>query len=376
MATKGVGHVAVGERPASAPAGSRFPCFDGLRALAALGVFVFHASVIFRLQTSTFVPSEALRWLSPLGTTGVAIFFVISGFLLYRPFAVATFESRPSPRTSQFWKRRFFRIFPAYWVALAFAIWVFADTQVHTLSQGLTTFGLLQNYRAEYTLLGLGVAWTLVIELSFYLVLPLIAWCARAICDRLPTLTAKMTAQLAVIAALAAISLLLRYWYFFGATLHSGTRGAWLDLPQLRFWLPSYLDWFAYGMAMAVGSAWLSAGGRLAGIVAFLGRVPSLSWLLALECYWLVVQLRIAVFDNSPAASPTQEYLRFILYGLVGTFFVLPAVFGDQRRSATRAFLQTPVLVMLGVVSYGIYLWHFPIWLQLHAWFPSGMPMP
>ena len=81
-------------------------------------------------------------------------------------------------------------------------------------------------------------------------------------------------------------------------------------------WLPSYLDWFALGMAMAVGSAWIATGGRVPSLVELLGRRPWLSWLLALGAYWLVTQLGLALYPKSIQLSATQDWLRFVLTGL------------------------------------------------------------
>jgi peptidoglycan/LPS O-acetylase OafA/YrhL len=370
---------AQGERVTADGAGSRsraarFPCFDGLRALAALAVVAFHSTVILRIQDPRFIPLGVQTWLSPLGSYGVAVFFVISGFLLYRPYALAMLEGRPGPELLPFWQRRFFRIFPAYWVALAVAVFVFSQTGVKSFGQAITTFGLIQNYRYGYQLMGLGVAWTLVIELSFYLTLPGFAWVMRTLCNRSENPRFKLAVQLVSLAGLAAFTLALRYWYLF-QDVGLRARGAWFTLPSLRFWLPMFLDWFAIGMAFAVGASWLATGGRIPRVIAFFGRVPAISWLVALECYWIVVQTHVSAFSELPGASASQDYLRFLFLGLAAGFFVLPAVFGEQTHGTIRWMLRTRVLVALGVISYGIYLWHMPIWLQLQTWLPHGLPM-
>ncbi len=129
---------------------ARFPCFDGLRALAALAVFAFHSSGITFGEGNLYAPHWVLNWLSQLGLFGVSTFFVISGFLLYRPFAKATLSGQPAPRWLPFWKRRFFRIFPAYWVALAVTVYVLGETPFTSLQEAVFHFGLLENYRGLY----------------------------------------------------------------------------------------------------------------------------------------------------------------------------------------------------------------------------------
>lgn len=338
-------------------------------------MFAFHGSMQFDAQDSGFLPVGIQHWLAQLGFFGVAVFFVISGFLLFRPFAVAALESRPAPRVLQFWKRRIFRIFPAYWVAVAVVVYILGQSTLSSTGQVVTAFGLFQNYRNRYQSLGLDVAWTLVIEVSFYFALPILAWLIRAVSDRSPDLRFKVRVHLVALAVLAAVALAVRYWAHFEATFGAQPRGAWFAPVSVTSWLIAYLDWFALGMALAVGSAWLSVGGRISKVIATLGRMPTLSWLLALECYWLVVQLGLGSFANASPGSATQLYLRWIFMGLAGAFFVLPAVFGPQRNHGLRRVLLARPLVMLGVISYGIYLWHLPVWLQAREWLPTGLPM-
>ena len=156
----------------------RFPCFDGLRAMAAFAVLVYHVTTTYNLET---LHSDTWQWTQRLGNFGVSTFFLISGFLLYRPFVVAVFTDRPPPKLVPFWGRRALRIYPAYWVAITVAAYGMAIITISNFQIFFSTYLLLQNYRAGLTLAGLGVEWTLVIEVSFYIALPFIAWFLRSI---------------------------------------------------------------------------------------------------------------------------------------------------------------------------------------------------
>src|SRR5262249_23835497 len=153
------------------------PCFDGLRAIAALAVLVYHVCVTYN---ANWISTDSWSWITRLGNFGVSIFFLISGFLLYRPYVVAHFDGKPPPALGQFGKRRFLRIFPAYWVALTALFFIFVANPIDSRLSFITYYGLLQHYRAGYTLRGLGIAWTLVIEVSFYIALPLLAFLLRS----------------------------------------------------------------------------------------------------------------------------------------------------------------------------------------------------
>src|SRR5918911_5479930 len=99
----------------------RFPLFDSLRAIAALSVFAAHAYLILE----GFGSPNPLRDVLVRLDVGVTIFFVISGFLLYRPFVRARLRSAPPPRPLAYAWRRLLRIAPAYWVALTIiAVWL------------------------------------------------------------------------------------------------------------------------------------------------------------------------------------------------------------------------------------------------------------
>jgi peptidoglycan/LPS O-acetylase OafA/YrhL len=314
-----------------------------------------------------------------LGSFGVAIFFIISGFLLYRPFVVAAFEKRPAPLLLPFWKRRFARIYPAYWVALT-ALFALRLGPAVRLGNLLTLYPLLQNYRTAFWNIGIGVEWTLVIEVSFYLVLPLLAWGLRKCTPATADLHIKVRVQIIGIIALGCASIVLRgldLWGFNGAAY--AHNGAWFELSGLHLWLVSYFDWFGLGMLLAVGSAWFAGGRRLPWLVHALGEHPWVCWLLAIELFWVGTQ-----FDIPATPFVVDDKLQIfgiqLVFGFVAVFMVLPAVFGTQDRGAIRGFLRSRVMVGLGVISYGIYLWH-PIWTtQLFVWtrragFPASLPL-
>jgi peptidoglycan/LPS O-acetylase OafA/YrhL len=346
----------------------RFPCFDGLRALAAFAVLVYHVTTTYNLET---LHSDTWQWTQRLGNFGVSTFFLISGFLLYRPFVTALFADREPPKLIPFWGRRALRIYPAYWVAITVAAYGMAIITISNFQIFFSTYLLLQNYRAGLTLAGLGVEWTLVIEVSFYIALPFIAWFLRSINRPGASARTKLRTQLLGLAGLYAIAMLVRIWRLWALNAKPARGGGWFPIAQVGQWLPGYLDWFALGMLLAVGSAWLARGGQIPMLARALARYPAASWLLSITCFWVALQL------NTPASiyvrvTRIQDFGIAFLYGLVAFFLILPAVFGDQEQGRIRGFLRSRVMATLGIVSYGIYLWHI-IWVhQLKTWFHDG----
>jgi peptidoglycan/LPS O-acetylase OafA/YrhL len=354
-----------------APA-ARFPCFDGLRAIAALSVFVCHSSGWLWYVDRGWAPVVVQSSLSRLGYYGVAVFFVISGFLLYRPFVLSHFEDRPPPAAGRFWFRRGVRVFPAYWAALLGAWLVFGQVDMRSLGDGVMYFGLLQTYREGFKYVGIGVAWTLVIEVSFYVALPGIAWVLRRLSRRDAPARTRLRNQLLGIAALGTMSVIVRAVYLWKWEPGPAPWGSWLPLNQAGMWLIGYLDWFAVGMAMAVGSAWLAAGGRLPRWIGVLASRSGWCWVVSAVLLFGVTRLGIPWEPDFVRIAPSAEMARLMLSLGAAGFLVFPAVFGDQSQGIVRKFLRTRVLVALGLVSYGVYLWHQVIWSASFQWVRDG----
>ena len=319
----------------------RFPCFDGLRAVAAVVVLLTHVSFV---TTANRVAggSYFARF-----DSGVAIFFVISGFLLYRPFLLAALEGERPGSTPAFLWRRALRIFPAYWVAALVIALVFSVKPWNGLGDALVHLGLVHIYDPDTVVSGpISQAWSLGTELSFYLALPLLGWAAVALARRTQR---RVWPQALFVALLMASSLAYRWLVF-------TTAGA--NAAAMATWLPGYLDQFGLGMLLAVASASSTRSGDGLGPRVLRGRwVPAVSWSLAvasISAAAFVVDLPTSSLDYSPG----QQMGRQVTYGLWGFFLVLPAVFGPQDRGVIRWVLRSPVPRYLGMVSYGIYLWH------------------
>jgi peptidoglycan/LPS O-acetylase OafA/YrhL len=314
----------------------RFPLMDSLRGIAALTVVAIHVA----LPSGRLNPGVGgIRYVGRLDV-GVAIFFLISGFLLYRPFVKARALGEPQPSTRAYLWRRALRIVPAYWLALTVTALALGLHSVFT-GRGLWTYyGFAQIYSNASDIGGISQAWTLCVEVTFYLFLPLWAWIVRR--ARVP--------ELAGCALLFAAAVAWKIPFVAG---HDPIPATW----ALRA-LPAFLDHFALGMAMAVLSVRWQEQGLPRG-VRLLDRWPGLAWLFAAVAFW-VVSTRIGLSGELfEPVNPHQFLLRHELYGLVGLGMLVPAVVGDPSRGFVRRHvLGNRALLWLGLLSYGIYLWH------------------
>jgi peptidoglycan/LPS O-acetylase OafA/YrhL len=338
----------------------RFPCFDGLRAVAALMIVVFHVASLDTVGTnqSRFVG----RYFSRLDV-GVAIFFVISGFLLYRPFVAAHFGGPATSRWRDFWWRRALRIYPAYWIALTAAIFLFRSTHLHGSGDYVRHYALVQIYTPGYGLAGIVPTWSLAVEVSFYAALPLYAAIVGALVARAGRSRALLV-EAGAAALLYGFGLGVRAFLFYKH--RPGT-------PSAQ-WLPAECDLFALGIGLAVFSAAATADltaratDGVTRALRWLGEHAYASWLLALAAFVAVANLGLPTTFAVDTFQRKVEMAHQILYGLVALFIVLPAVFGLQDRGTVRRLLRSRIATGLGIVSYGVFLWHFDWMNQLHDW--------
>jgi peptidoglycan/LPS O-acetylase OafA/YrhL len=334
---------------AAPPGNPRFPLFDGLRGAAVLAVLLLHTSEL----SARIGEGVGGRLAEAAGGLGVIVFFIISGFLLYRPFAAAREAGRPGPSTWRYARRRALRIVPAYWVALTILA-VFPGIVGVLTGHWWRYYGYLQAYFGGATSSGIPVAWTLCVEVSFYLMLPV--WAAgmrrRAAAGRSGLLVTEL-GPLAVLAATGLVVQLLAARQLVPETLSTT--------------LPGESLWFALGMALGVLSvAEHSAAGRPALVDRLCDR-SVVVWLIGAGALAGLVATVPAGGLFGLIATTTQPQhvatalLKLVLEAIAAVTLVLPAVFAGSRPGLTRRILGSGPLVRLGVISYSFYLWHLTI---------------
>lgn len=327
----------------------RFPLVDALRAIAALSIVLVHGlggSEVLREQGG-----ETAHVLAANLYIGVPVFFLISGFLLYRPFALANVDAQKRPRVDHYGWRRILRIVPAYWMALTLVGVVLGAGYVFTLREGPVFYGFGQIYESRTTFMGLGPAWTLCIEITFYAFLPVFALAIRS----LPASGrgGRLRNEVAGLCALFTVALVWTVWAVARSDVNTTAGQPLLDV------LPAYLDHFALGMGLAVLSVWLVGRERPPGAVRLVGRLPALAWSAALAL-WLL-SIVIAPDPGREPISSAAYVAKHVLFGLVAFGVLVPAVLGDPERGWVRRLLRTRSLLWMGLISYGIYLYHEPL---------------
>jgi peptidoglycan/LPS O-acetylase OafA/YrhL len=329
----------------------RFPLFDSLRSIAALAIVLHH--------TVLFVPGAMPDRLVTPATRldlGVTVFFLISAFLLYRPFVKARRSGGgPPPALAYAW-HRFLRIAPAYWVALtAIAIWIGLRA-----AQSPERVGLIYGFGAGFVedpVFTMPQAWSLTVEVCFYAFLPLWALGVAALMRRAGR--DSLAIEVAALLVLVAISTAFKGWVI-STDAHQG-------LTAERRAFPVYLDQFALGMLLAVASVWIGERASSPRPVRLIERAPALAWLGAAAAF-----TAICAGFGPGGNRVTQSGLAYLtthwLSAAVAFCLLLPAVFGDHATGLVRRFLATRAMLWLGLVSYGVFLYHWAVMLQLREW--------
>ncbi|WP_084510386.1 acyltransferase family protein [Nocardia lijiangensis] len=307
------------------------PALEGMRGMAALGVLVTHVA----FQTgATGMPVLGRVW--ERFDMAVAVFFALSGFLLWRPHATAARGLGAAPSAVDYLRHRAARILPAYW-AVVCAVLVLLPSAADTagLRVWMSNLALLQVFVPLTLTDGLTQMWSLSVEVAFYLVLPLLALAVV----RLRGKSARWRVPAILTLALVSLS-----WNFLPVPTP--------DAIHADNWLPAYLPWFAAGMLLAELADDvhpLSLWRRIAGN-------QLLMWTVALIAF-----LFSSTDFGGPAgltrAEPWQYAAKMGLGAIIGFGLLAPLVLGDRKHR----WLESSVAATLGRWSYGIFLWHLAV---------------
>lgn len=355
-------------RPAAAQQGSgapdvvappplhpRFPLTVGMRGIPAIAIIVGHAW-FFTGGFGGFTESLPNRLMVRMDGL-VALFFLLSAFLLYRPMIAHRTGGPSAPKVGDYAKRRFIRLYPAYWVALTgFAVFagIYGVFSPHWWAfYSLTDFLHLPLHdvcpAGKELLCGLPQSWTLGVDMTFYVLLPFYAALAGLLArGREPRVWVRR--ELAVLAVLGGASLILGGHPF--------------DLRNhdwFRFSALGHLYWFALGLGLAVVSTLDWKTGLPRAVRAMAAR-PLLCWGLAAGIYvFTVLAFYPAPFIIAPFRDQwTYNWLNLV-QGVAAVLLFLPGVFGNPNRGLPNRILGHPVLMWVGLISYGLLLWNVTI---------------
>jgi peptidoglycan/LPS O-acetylase OafA/YrhL len=292
----------------------------------------------------------------------------------------AVVNGRPSPDVRAFYRNRLLRIFPAYLVVFATAAFVLGVAVVSTTDPGapsrieertgyltdpvmiLLNATLTQGYVPRGNQTGIGVSWSLVPELAFYAILPLLYLLGRRIAGKRIAGTRPVLAMLAPALLLLGIGtvgrLIARTMVVADGpeAVESRLDGAtWAGI--LTHSLFGVADLFALGMLVAVATTAIAAS----------SRQRSLSF-VRIAVGALVLVALLSTFVLRPLLLDPPAWAT----AFAGLLFLIVNPGGGRLRSLAVALLDSRPVAYLGKISYSVYLWHIVVILMLLKHWPEA----
>lgn len=352
---------------------------DGVRAMAFLIVLVLHMSIMTKqLGLWNEVKRPFVSALFNAGFSGVTLFFVLSGFLLFLPYARALLYKTSWPGIKVFFMRRVLRIFPLYYFSLFLFVMVghpylLAPSNWQSLSHFLTfTMGFFESQAID------GPYWSLAVEFQYYVLLPFIALAIAAVTFWLPA-KGRFWGVVGCLLLMIAWGLGTRRWgdyyvnhpqdaYFVAHPfLHKILTVVYGDTGK-------FLEDFAVGMLVALLYTAVRYSPQKERYTCLLGRLVygfvALSLVLfvlgAMRAYTALIG-----YDNWPLmprlftiAPWTTELMFALSYGSC----IVAVLFNRTGGLLQRIFSWNPFR-WLGHLTYSLYIWHVPFLFAIQAYF-------
>lgn len=304
------------------------PELDGLRGVAIIMVMAFHAEVPWAMG----------------GFIGVDIFFVLSGFLI-TSLIVAEFDASGSVGLKNFYMRRALRLLPALLgliivLCLLSLLLLPPDLSARNLVDSLIALFYLTNWARAFSMHAptlLGHTWSLSIEEQFYIIWPVtLLMMLRHVRSR------WLIVHIILVIAAASWGIRL-YLHWNGASLERLYNG--LDTRA-----DALMIGCAIGVAYASGcmerTARIRLGPRILSVLAATSAV-GLCWIFVVASW----------------RAPVMYEFGFTAIAGLAAVVIIDAVVGDT--GVMRRILVTKLLVWIGSISYGLYLWHYPVYRML-----------
>lgn len=304
----------------------RLETIDGLRGIAIALVVAYHSWLVYGYNAGV---------LSQAGFLGVELFFALSGFCMFFPYARARFNGERPPSWGTYAYRRAIKIVPSYVFALTVFAALYAQrdgTNQTALAYVAHLFFLHPFFSQQFQSIS-GPLWTIGVEVQFYLVFPIL--CGLFL--HRPAIAAALT-----------IAISCGYRLAFLLAHHD---------PGF-FWanqVVAFLDVFAAGILAAYAVAWYRSHAD--------GTGTEQAATFAALAAGAAAVLGFIAFSHSSAMQDTVDFFAWqmrwrlliaaLLFVLItGCTLALPQL---------RRLVANPACTFLAVISYNLYLWHLEI---------------
>ncbi|MCA0238533.1 MAG: acyltransferase [Bacteroidetes bacterium] len=307
---------------------SRIQIVDILRGIAAIFVFIFHASALAGFDKRHLPPIDifSIKEVSipnffSLGASGVSLFFVISGLVLM----YANIEKEPLG-IKKYYQNRFFRIVPAYWVSIIFSCFIYfiIPKKYPPATDVLSHVFFLHGLSVHYFLSINGALWSMVTEVQFYIIFPLMLYLYRK------------NSKIIILIASILVTLAVRYFVStWGQDLQS--TGSISYTALINYQIPGRLSEFSMGMFIAI---------LLKKNIAF----SRIIYLLTFPVFAITMFVRMY----------GPDFLSDVLFGITYSLITLFLI-NYYNHHALMITNWQKKLLNFGKISYSFFLIHLPI---------------
>ena len=325
---------------------------DSFRTIAAMALALLHVLSFADLVD----PNFSSRVIYYVGHLHGMLFFPLSGFLVFRPIVAQLLDQGPIPEARSFLRKRFWRIFPAYWLVLTLLLWFDPGTiRPEGMLQTVGVYSFLHLLFPSTHILGLGQAWTLGVELVFYASIPFVT---AAMSRRLRSISGEAKRLQLIYRWLMTFVLVCWALRIAVAPFAGQFRSDGYIINKSFF---NYLDAVCLGMLVAtMREAWIR-GHRLPRWAEDFIRHPFKPWAIAFGLEWFLFQIHRPPVPTNDYMTTFEFVSHLLLLAFACTLMIFPFCFHQQQRGTIGAALGSAAMRKVAPYTYGFYLWHFGV---------------
>jgi peptidoglycan/LPS O-acetylase OafA/YrhL len=359
---------------------------DGVRAFACISVVWYHLNLVprdFHIWNMQQVVPSLIYALMYYGKYGVTLFFVLSGFLLFMPYAKALLFETTWPSAGRFYLRRVFRILPAYYLSLILIVVLFHRQYLqpqHWGELGLFFVMLMDSSKATFKQLN-APFWTLAIEWQYYMLLPLLVLGMGFVVRRVKQ-GHRLHATIACILALIVWGVFTRYVGNYFVYDHP-TASVLVPRPVLNVYLfftygmgGKFLEDFGVGLLLSLCFIYAQQPSVSTTVHNALRRLSPYFWVAGLLSLFVMIlwnynQSNVNTWPvfNLPIFYASYYTIDELCFSLAFGLCIIALLFGYTWLK--RPFEWSP-LRWIGMISFSLYMWHFPLLVVFMTW---GQPL-